>query len=78
MALDSESIGWGRCFFHTQAKGRRANSPAPPLPSEGSGAEVAGSMTVDMRDFAIDPPSISFTQAEPAVTIEFDLKLVHA
>ena len=41
-------------------------------------AEVVGSMTVDMRDFGIEPPDISFTHAEPEVTIEFDLKLVHA
>jgi len=41
-------------------------------------AEAAGSMLVDMRDFAIEPPDISFTKAEPEVTIEFDLKLVHA
>src|SRR5579864_2945373 len=44
----------------------------------GTTAEVAGSMSVDMRDFAIEPPSISFTTAEPQVTIEFDLKLTHA
>jgi polyisoprenoid-binding protein YceI len=41
-------------------------------------AEVAGSFSVDMRDFGIDPPDISFTHAEPMVTIEFDLKMVHA
>ena len=41
-------------------------------------AEVAGSIAVDMRDFAISPPDISFTRAEPLVTIEYDLKLVHA
>jgi polyisoprenoid-binding protein YceI len=40
-------------------------------------AEAAGSISVDMRDFAIEPPDISFTRAEPAVTIEFDLKLTH-
>ena len=44
----------------------------------GASAEVAGTITVDMRDFAIDPPDISFTRAQPAVTIEYDLKLVHA
>lgn len=44
----------------------------------GYGAEVAGSMVVDMRDFGVEPPDISFTRAEPMVTIEFDLKLVHA
>jgi polyisoprenoid-binding protein YceI len=41
-------------------------------------AEVAGSLSVDMRDFGIDPPDISFTRAEPMVTIEYDLKMVHA
>jgi polyisoprenoid-binding protein YceI len=44
----------------------------------GSGVEVAGSMTVDMRDFGIEPPDISFTKAQPAVVIEFHLVLVHA
>ena len=44
----------------------------------GDGAEVAGTIAVDMRDFAIDPPDISFTHAEPGVTIEYDLKLDHA
>jgi polyisoprenoid-binding protein YceI len=44
----------------------------------GAQAEVAGSTTVDMRDFAIEPPDISFTRAEPEVTLEFDLKLVRA
>ncbi len=44
----------------------------------GAQAEVAGSITVDMRNFAIEVPDISFTKAEPVVTIEFDLKLVHA
>lgn len=41
----------------------------------GAQAEVAGSIAVDMRDFAIEPPDISFTRAESQVTIEFDLKL---
>lgn len=45
---------------------------------DGTQAELAGSMTVDMRDFAIEPPDISFTKAEPQVTIEFDLKLVRS
>ena len=44
----------------------------------GNAAEIAGSMNVDMRDFGIAPPDISFTKAEPQVTIEFDLKLVRA
>lgn len=44
----------------------------------GSQAEAVGSIAVDMRDFGIDPPDISFTRAEPGVTIEFDLKLARA
>lgn len=46
--------------------------------ASGDQAEVAGSIAIDMRDFAIAPPDISFTHAEPLVTIEYDLKLVHA
>jgi len=45
--------------------------------SAGSQAEIAGSITVDMRDFGIDPPSISFTRSEPVATIEYDLKMTH-
>jgi polyisoprenoid-binding protein YceI len=42
-----------------------------------SGVEVAGSMTVDMRDFGIEVPDISFTTAQPSVVIEFELLLIH-
>ena len=44
----------------------------------GAHAEVAGQIVVDMRDFGIEPPDISFTRAESSVTIEFDLMLVRA
>jgi polyisoprenoid-binding protein YceI len=44
----------------------------------GSGVEVAGSMTMDMRDFGIEVPDISFTTAQPTVVIEFDVLLVHS
>jgi polyisoprenoid-binding protein YceI len=44
----------------------------------GGQAEAAGTISVDMRDFGIDPPDISFTKAEPQITIEYDLKLVHS
>ena len=44
--------------------------------ANGRQAEIAGTIAVDMRDFAIEPPDISFTRAEPVVTIEYDLKLV--
>jgi polyisoprenoid-binding protein YceI len=46
--------------------------------ADGDHAEVAGSIAVDMRDYAIEPPDISFTRAQPLVIIEYDLKLVHA
>lgn len=44
----------------------------------GSHVEVAGSMTVDMRDFGVEVPSISFTAAQPQVVIEYHLVLVHS
>ena len=44
----------------------------------GNQLEVAGSIGVDMRDFAIAPPDISFTTAEPQVVIEFRLLLQRA
>jgi polyisoprenoid-binding protein YceI len=43
-----------------------------------SGIEVAGSINTDMRDFGVEVPSISFTQAEPGVVIEYHLVLVHS
>jgi polyisoprenoid-binding protein YceI len=45
------------------------------LQMNGAELEVVGSLKVDMRDFAIDPPTIGFTRAEPGVTIEFHLLL---
>ena len=44
----------------------------------GSQVEIAGSIDVDMRDFAIAPPDISFTTAEPQAVIEFRLLLDRA
>ena len=44
----------------------------------GTQVEIAGSINVDMRDFAIAPPDISFTTAEPQVVIEFHLLLERA
>lgn len=44
----------------------------------GTQLEIAGSVNVDMRDFAIAPPDISFTTAEPQVVIEFHLVLLKA
>jgi len=42
----------------------------------GDQIEIAGSINIDMRDFAIAPPDISFTTAEPQVVIEFHLVLL--
>jgi polyisoprenoid-binding protein YceI len=44
----------------------------------GNQVEIAGSINIDMRDFAIAPPDISFTTAEPQAIIEFDLFLDRA
>lgn len=43
-----------------------------------TGVEVAGSITVDMRDFGVEVPSISFTTAQPGVVIEYHLLFVRA
>jgi polyisoprenoid-binding protein YceI len=45
---------------------------------DATGIEVAGSISVDMRDFAVEVPDISFTKAEPSVVIEYHLLLVKA
>jgi len=42
----------------------------------GDAVEVAGSMMVDMRDFGVEVPDISFTKAQPEVVIEYRLLLV--
>ena len=65
----------GKLMVHGVTKDVTAHVQAQ---AGGAQAEVAGSIAVDMRDFAIAPPDISFTHAEPLVTIEYDLKLTHA
>lgn len=44
----------------------------------GDQVEVAGSINIDMRDFNISVPDISFTKAEPGVVIEYRLLLTRA
>ena len=44
----------------------------------GDRIEMAGSISIDMRDFNVSVPDISFTKAEPAVLIEYHLLLVRA
>ncbi|HET7421517.1 MAG TPA: YceI family protein [Candidatus Dormibacteraeota bacterium] len=65
----------GKLAVHGETRDVTAHVQAT---ASGAQAEVAGTINVDMRNFGIEPPDISFTKAEPAVTIEFDLKLVHA
>ncbi len=56
----------------------RAVTAALQAQLSGTDVEVAGSMTVDMRDFGIEVPDISFTTAQPMVVIEYHLLLVHS
>lgn len=44
----------------------------------GTTAQIAGSISTNMLDFGISPPSIGFTTVQPAVTIEFSLNLAQA
>jgi polyisoprenoid-binding protein YceI len=44
----------------------------------GANLEVVGSISVDMRDYSVSPPDISFTKAEPGVVIEYHLILARA
>jgi polyisoprenoid-binding protein YceI len=42
----------------------------------GSQAQVAGSTSFAMADFAVSPPQVPFTSVQPKVTLEFQLSLV--
>jgi polyisoprenoid-binding protein YceI len=44
----------------------------------GTTAQIAGSISTNMTDFGINPPSIGFTTVQPAVTIEFSLNLTQS
>jgi polyisoprenoid-binding protein YceI len=44
----------------------------------GDRIEMAGSISIDMRDFNVSVPDISFTKAQPVVLIEYHLLLVRA
>jgi len=41
----------------------------------GSTAQIAGSISTNMADFGISPPSVGFTTVQSAVTIEFQVNL---
>jgi polyisoprenoid-binding protein YceI len=41
----------------------------------GGNVEVAGSVTIDMTDYGVTPPSVPFTTVDSQVTIEFDIFL---
>jgi len=44
----------------------------------GSTAQIAGSISTNMTDFGVSPPSIGFTTVQPAVKVEFQLNLAPA
>jgi polyisoprenoid-binding protein YceI len=44
----------------------------------GSTAQLAGSISTNMTDFGVSPPSIGFTTVQPAVKVEFQLNLAPA
>ena len=44
----------------------------------GNTAQIAGSITTNMTDFGVQPPTIGFTTVQPGVTIEFSLNLAQA
>lgn len=37
--------------------------------------EITGSLSIDMTDFQVTPPQVSFTSVDSKVTIEFDVLL---
>lgn len=65
----------GKLTVHGETRQVVAHVQAQDL---GDHAEAAGQIVVDMRDFGIEPPDISFTRADSSVTIEFDLMMVRA
>ncbi len=44
----------------------------------GNGAQIAGTISTNMTDFGVSPPSIGFTTVQPAITIEFQLNLTQS
>ncbi|HXN90904.1 MAG TPA: YceI family protein [Candidatus Sulfotelmatobacter sp.] len=44
----------------------------------GSTAQIAGSISSNMTDFGVSPPTIGFTTVQPAVKVEFQLNLAPA
>lgn len=44
----------------------------------GTTAQIAGSISTNMTDFGVSPPTIGFTTVQPAVTIEFQLNLTQS
>jgi polyisoprenoid-binding protein YceI len=44
----------------------------------GASAQVAGTISANMTDFGVSPPSIGFTTVQPAVTIEVSLTLAQS
>ena len=62
----------GRLTIHGATKPVTA---AIQLRVTGNTAQIAGTITTNMTDFGVSPPTIGFTTVQPAVTIEFSLNL---
>ena len=65
----------GRLALHGETRPATAHVQ---VQLNGSSVEVVGSITVDMRDYNISVPDISFTKAEPTAVIEYHLIFVRA
>jgi hypothetical protein len=44
----------------------------------GGKIEIVGSMSIDMSDYGVSPPSVPFTTVDSQVTIEFQLFLARS
>src|SRR5256886_11749134 len=62
----------GKLTIHGVARDVTANLQ---LRVSGTAVEIAGTIATNMTDFGISPPSIGFTNVQPAVTIEVSLSL---
>ena len=62
----------GQLTIHGVSK---AVTAALQLRVSGSTAQIAGTISTNMTDFGINPPTIGFTTVQPATTIEFQLNL---
>jgi polyisoprenoid-binding protein YceI len=65
----------GKVTIHGVAKDVTATAKAQ---LTGGRIEIAGSLSIDMTDYGVSPPSVPFTTVDSQVTIEFDLFLTRS